>query len=1115
MCRRLRFLLLPLVLSLLTLLLVATPVAADIQVLETQRVTAAGDQPDGNSLYPTMSADGETIVYQSSATNQLVLGHFFAGDTNGVNDIFSYDVTSGAINRVSVGSGGNEANGHSTKPSISGDGGLIAYQSSASNLVIGDSNGADDIFAYDVASGLTTRVSVNSAGYQASGGSSMPAVSGDGGTIAFVSGASNLVTGDSNGLSDVFIHDVTSGMTTRVSVSSIGEQSNGSSSAPAISDDGHLVVFESTASNLVVGDSNGVSDVFVHNTTTGITVRVSVDSSGEQATSASSAPAICASGEIIVFESTASNLVSGDTNGKSDVFMHNTTTDATTRVSVDSSGEQANGASNAPSISADGSTVAFSSYGSDLVDGDTNGAADVFVYDIATASTTRVSIDSDGDQAEARSDAPSLAEDGAVVTFHSWATDLVEADTNGKPDVFVRDTEAETTRRVAIGTTDFASGDADISVDGNWITFVSGATNLVPGDSNGTSDIFAYNVATGAITLVSVDSQGYQANHGSDWPVVSSNGSVVAYQSVATNLVPGDTNDGGYAGNGWSGTDVFMFDMASSTTTRVSVDSHGGQANAESYAPSISADGGTIVYRSNATNLVSGDTNGGSDVFAYDVATGTTTRVSVSSSGQQADGVSYSPVISADGDTVVFESSAANLVTGDTNGRTDVFAHNLVTGVTTRVSVNGSGGQANGDSLNPSVSADGEVIAYESMSTNLAGGLPGGFVYNVTTGTVTRFAGNEMYGELYVFPEISADGSTIVFESLSEDLVPNDTNGESDVFAYDIASGQTLLVSVASSGTEADWYSTVASVSGDGSRVVYHSYATNLVSNDTNGVYDVFLTKLGSSINAHGFTTTVAEDVALGTKLGTVTGNSSKPLSFEITAGNDDGFFKVGATSGVVTTAKLLDYETQSVHALTVTVGDGSSTDHAAVTVHVTDVDESTYNPFDDDDGSIFENDIEWLALTGITKGCGTRLFCPKQHVTRGQMAAFLTRALDLPATTVDFFTDDETSIFEDAINRLAASGITKGCGPAAYCPEDTVTRGQMAAFLVRGLGYTDNGGGDLFTDDDTSIFENDIDRLATAGVTKGCNPPANTQFCPNDRVTREQMAAFLRRALG
>ena len=165
--------------------------------------------------------------------------------------------------------------------------------------------------------------------------------------------------------------------------------------------------------------------------------------------------------------------------------------------------------------------------------------------------------------------------------------------------------------------------------------------------------------------------------------------------------------------------------------------------------------------------------------------------------------------------------------------------------------------------------------------------------------------------------------------------------------------------------------------------------------------------------------------------------------------------------------------------------------------------------------------EIEWMAAEGITKGCNPPVndrFCPDSVVTRGQMAAFLVRALRLTERLDDPFVDDNDSIFEADIERLAAAGITCGCNPPTndrFCPDGRVTRGAMAAFLVRALGYTDNGGGDLFTDDDGSIFEADIDRLGTAGVTKGCNPPTNNRYCPNGNVTRGQMAAFLHRALG
>jgi hypothetical protein len=177
-------------------------------------------------------------------------------------------------------------------------------------------------------------------------------------------------------------------------------------------------------------------------------------------------------------------------------------------------------------------------------------------------------------------------------------------------------------------------------------------------------------------------------------------------------------------------------------------------------------------------------------------------------------------------------------------------------------------------------------------------------------------------------------------------------------------------------------------------------------------------------------------------------------------------------------------------------------------------------NTFIDDDGSIFEPDIEWLAAAGITMGCNPPVndrFCPNASVTRGQMAAFLSRALDLPVGIGIDFVDDNGSVFEADIEKLAAAGITMGCNPPAndrFCPGDPVTREQMAAFLVRALGYSDAGAGDLFVDDDGSIFESSIDRLATAGITRGCNPPSSDHFCPKQPVTRGQMAAFLHRAI-
>ncbi|GAG36814.1 unnamed protein product, partial [marine sediment metagenome] len=215
--------------------------------------------------------------------------------------------------------------------------------------------------------GTNELVSVDSAGNQADGFSTLSAISTDGRFVAFVSAASNLASGDTNGQSDVFVHDRQTGATERVSVDSAGSQADGGSETPAISADGRFVVFVSAASNLVPGDTNGQSEVFVHDRQTGATEQVNVDSAGNQADGSSEAPAISGDGRFVAFVSAASNLVPGDTDGQTEIFVHDRRTGATERVSVDSAGNQGDDGSGAPAISADGRFVAFASTGTNLV----------------------------------------------------------------------------------------------------------------------------------------------------------------------------------------------------------------------------------------------------------------------------------------------------------------------------------------------------------------------------------------------------------------------------------------------------------------------------------------------------------------------------------------------------------------------------------------------------------------------------------------------------------------------------------------------------------------------------------------------------------------------------
>jgi Tol biopolymer transport system component len=398
-----------------------------------------GAQGNNSSSVPSVSADGRYLAFDSNASNLVI------GDTNGVSDVFVQDRQTGETTRVSVSSGGSQGNEVSNSPSISAGGRYVAFHSQADNLVSGDTNGKGDIFVHDRLAGETTRVSVSSTGIQANKSSFSPSISADGRYITFSSYATNLVSGDTNSNQDVFVHDRLTGDTTRASVSSGGNQGNAKSWNPSISANGRYVVFNSTAGNLVIGDSNGYADIFVRDRVTEMTTRVSVASDGTQGNQHSWNPSVSADGDYVVFESEADNLVSGDTNSVRDVFIHQPQTGMTTRLSVSSDNAQGNGASKNPSITYDGQVVAFNSSATNLVDGDTNGRMDVFVHDRGNGETTRVSTTSSGNQGNYHSHKPSISAKGRYVGFESNASNLVSGDTNGAWDVFIHDRGTTTT----------------------------------------------------------------------------------------------------------------------------------------------------------------------------------------------------------------------------------------------------------------------------------------------------------------------------------------------------------------------------------------------------------------------------------------------------------------------------------------------------------------------------------------------------------------------------------------------------------------------------------------------------------------------------------------------
>lgn len=417
-----------------------------LQVIQVERVSVASDgtEADGPSSFPSISADGRYVAYESYAGN-LGPGDPDFGNTN----IFLFDRETGTAARLTTGEG------FSHLPSISADGRYVAFFTETPMIRNGHFDPVVDSFVFDRQTDTATLVPVESSDIEQNAYDADPSISADGRYVAYYSYSQTLVPGDTNGSSDIFVLDRQTDTTERVSVASDGTESNFDSNNAAISADGRFVTYQSAATSLVPGDTNGAWDVFVFDRQTDTNQRVSVASDGAEANGSSSVGSISADGRFVTFTSDASNLVAGDTNGASDVFVFDRQTSTTTRVSVAGDGTEANGPSgdvsdygpNASiSISADGRFVAYRSDASNLVSGDANGVSDVFVFDRQASTTTRVSVAGDGTEANGPSagvseygptGGVSISADGRFVSFHSDASNLVAGDTNGLTDVFV------------------------------------------------------------------------------------------------------------------------------------------------------------------------------------------------------------------------------------------------------------------------------------------------------------------------------------------------------------------------------------------------------------------------------------------------------------------------------------------------------------------------------------------------------------------------------------------------------------------------------------------------------------------------------------------------------
>ncbi|MDQ3945720.1 MAG: hypothetical protein M3357_11325, partial [Actinomycetota bacterium] len=740
---------------------------------------------------------------------------------------------------------GRGEQGKCTKRTISDDGNTVVFASRAPNLHDGDSNNASDIFLWrrDAAGVVTlTRISNAPGGGDANGDSESPAISPNGEWVAFESLATNLTQPDNNGTSDVFIWSAASGLK-MASVSSSDQQGNLNSFAPSVANDGS-VAFSSMANNLVSSPPvSAFQNVFLRKAD-GTTHYVSVGIGGQGGAGPSHEASIDASGTKIAFTSRASNVGDGTEDvatGEDDVFVYDATTGVTKRLTSDLIAFQ-------PSISSNGQQVAFTA---ERGDSDPE-RKDIFVSPSnGSANPSPRSACSCPDIQDRPATVPSVSNDGKVV-FQSAAR--FQSDVKSEQIWSTTGPVPVSAPEVGTALADQVAEFASVSgTNGNFVVFTSAATNLVPGDFNSTEDVFLKDMSTKKIIRVSQRADGVEASGFASVPTapaaISGDGSVVAFSSDSSNLVPGDTN---------GVNDIFV--RAGGTTTRISMGEGGAQTNGGSLRPSISADGRFVVFESVASNIVSGDGFGLPDIFMYDRQTNETKRISLAATGDQ-NASSKNPSISPNGRFIAFESTG--IFAGAAPGKNGaIYRYDTTTDQFSFASV---GKPAPGKpirpgdppSWDPSVADDGSV-AFTSRERDLTGTrevapydrIDDVFVQRIN-GDVVQITLNDAQqpadGDSSE-PVISADGNRVAFTTWAGNLSA-DGNADTDVYVRDIAAGRTVLASIGANGVAPAGASMSPSINRDGSLVAYASRAENLVPSgeDTNMVQDVFLTNLLNS----------------------------------------------------------------------------------------------------------------------------------------------------------------------------------------------------------------------------------------------------------------------------
>ncbi|HPF73423.1 MAG: cadherin-like domain-containing protein [Rhodanobacteraceae bacterium] len=737
-----------------------------------------------------ISGDGRYVVYRSSANPTGEVEH--SGS-----DVFLYDRqtdTQRSISKPRVPC--SPCSGYAHSPTISADGSTVVFVA-VSNYLTAEIAAIPlpQIYAYSVADGTVKLISKASSGDPGNGVSSAPSVSDTGRYVAFGSSSTDFLSGfTTNGVPEVYVHDDIANTITRIGLDENGVEPTDDNGDPQISGDGSHVSFIAY-SPLVAADTNSKSDVYVYRMADG-TLELGSQSTGGALNDdyIFPNPILSQNGRKMTFTSNSGALAGLAGSIMTSVFVRDLTAGTTTRIAPDLAKP---GRAYYSWISPDGEQLYYLSSASEAAPGDNNGQVDLFRTDLATLATERIS----------------------------------------KPNAGVR---------VASGGNDdspaYPSQQRNISNDGRYVVFVSEASNIDPSETPlpqaEVGHIYLLDRKTGQATRVSHPYPGapdLQSVLWSDNPSLSADGRYVAYGSYRSDIVPNDTNDR---------KDIFIWDRLSGTNQRITVNAFGTEANDASSDPAISADGRHVVFISDATNLTTDLLSSNANVFHVDLDTGDIELISRDSIGNSADSDSNSPGISADGRKVVFDSWATNLVANDTNGQRDVFLHDRQTHITTRVSVSTAGDEGDDDSYGPSISDDGSTILFGTNADNLGDSLSDDtndcdYMVHTPATAITEVVGKnssnvEQAGNDYcygTYSRISADGRYVMFTSYAGNLAQAgdaaDTNNGIDAFVRDRVTGSTRRVSQDSTNTESKNQGIGIGMSADGRYVIVNAYDSN------------------------------------------------------------------------------------------------------------------------------------------------------------------------------------------------------------------------------------------------------------------------------------------------